>query len=442
MIQNKLLIPLLILLEPVIALSQNANPWSIELARSLSRDIFELNGVPYLKPLVVAINSTSNARFFSSARVPRHVRKPYFKFGIQGMLGFVRDDMKSYVPAFPMEEFTLSRIDDYADVDIINQKIVIQDTVGLINYLFKTVLYNGVQKGSLVPPKTASTVLGYQNTKLWLNNDTLKNLVKEHPLYPFLPQNMKDTVLNAVGGIPGFYSFPPGGNFSTLFAFVPQLEIGAIYNTEALIRFVPPVKLSNEIGKFAFWGFGLKHSISNYFYKSAPESKEGLTNSDPLMPEEALRPPFDLAVQAVYQGTHLENTVGVTNSELKADATIWDFNIQGSWSLNNIVEFFSGFSYELINITSDFKYYLPVETQYFLGLLDRIIDDQGRYIILPPDPPRFPGDTKPQVSNIRISDSNFKWIIGARKEIGPVALFFDYSISKFDIFSGGIEYRF
>lgn len=402
-----------------ISYSQNSNPWAVDLARSMAKEIFEMNGIPYLTPMVQAVNSTSNARFFNTAKVPQKVDKPYIRFGLHGMYGFVRDDMKTYKPSFPMDSLDLTRLSQFGKIDIINGSYSITDTAGLIYYLFKTVIYNGYKEGSINFPQSAATVLGQSDAKFVFERDTLRNLVIRHPVYQFLPENLRDTVLATVEAIPNYYSLPNGGNLNTIFAFIPQIEIGSLYGTEILLRFIPPVRLRDEIGDFAFWGIAVKHSISQYF--------------DNI--------PIDIALQAAYQGTSLKNKVGVTNSDLSANTTIFNGNIHISKSFENIIDVFSGLSFENLDIKSKFQYVLPVEQQYALGLLRGVPDENGKIIIQKPEPPQYPGDTKPQTSTIDISDFNVKWIIGVSRQIGPVAIFLDYSISKFNIFSGGIEVR-
>jgi hypothetical protein len=148
-----------------------------------------------------------------------------------------------------------------------------------------------------------------------------------------------------------------------------------------------------------------------------------------------------LAVQAVYQGTYLKNTIGVTNSDLRADATFWDFNIHTSKAfLDDKLNIYAGFSYELFNINSNFTYTLPMQTQIQLGL--REVDSTTIPYTTKPPSPEFPGDTIPQTSNLRITDANYKLVFGITYQIGPVAIFIDYNISKFNIFTGGIEVRF
>lgn len=423
------------------AVYQRASDYTINLARSFGRELFEMNGVPYLQPLVETINSTSNSGFFNRAYVPKSVEKPYFRVGLKGMLGFVRDDMKSYEPNMPNEPLDLSKLSQYINYSIDytdprNPKFVvtgIPDTAALILYAFKVYAHRGLETDLIKLPRSAPTILGYDEKAIYIPRYVLDSLVKNYPLIPIinkplfevLPDSLKSTILTAVGQFPEYFTLPKGGNINTILAGIPQFEIGSLYGTELLLRFIPPVYMGENIGNFAFWGLGLKHSLSQYF-----ES------------------PIDIAFQTVYQGTYLLNKVGVTNAELKAYATIWDFNLEFGKRIENVLDFYAGFSYELLSIESDFTYYLPIETQAQLGLLEMIKigetpNGQPIYKILPPDPARgFPGDTNPQKTKVNINDQNYKFILGLSRTFGPLTVFFDYSFSKFNIFSGGIEFKF
>jgi hypothetical protein len=224
---------------------------------------------------------------------------------------------------------------------------------------------------------------------------------------------MQKQIDSTIGQFPEQFPLPPGGNISTIAAGVPQFEIGSWMGTEALIRFIPPVDLGSNIGKFSFWGFGLKHSISQYFLK------------DPNAPAEERS--FDLAVQAVYQGTHLTNTIGLTEAQLTSNSTMWDINLQASKSFAGILDVYTGFSLEFININAQYKFTLPRSVQYALHMI--------------PNPDSDPVDTVAQIANIKLKDTNFKWIIGAAKQFGIFNIFIDYNISKFNIFTGGVEVR-
>jgi len=87
-----------------------ASDYTIELARSFSKDLFDLNGVLYLSPMVEAVNSTSNARFYTAAYVPRKVSKPYFRVSLNAMTGFVNESQRFYSPSLPTDSFELSKL--------------------------------------------------------------------------------------------------------------------------------------------------------------------------------------------------------------------------------------------------------------------------------------------------------------------------------------------
>ncbi|MBX3042272.1 MAG: hypothetical protein KIT33_08965 [Candidatus Kapabacteria bacterium] len=407
--------------------AQNSQDYTIDLARKFSKDLFESNGVPFMEPVVRVINSTSNSRFFTQAYVPQKVKKPYFRVGIHGMSGLVNDDLKSFSPVMPSSEYRFEDVGRYIEMEGLNIKRL--DTAGLIHYLFMNMMYDGTKganAGLIKVPQRASTALGTGDTKFELPHESLETLFKNHPLYnfPLIPQGIKDSVSAAIANFPEVFTLYGGNNLNMVFAAIPQFEIGSLYGTELLIRLIPPINLGETIGDFAFWGVGVKHSISQYFFDEYDQTGE-------LIP--VYQRPFDMAVQVVYQGTYLENKIGVTQADLKANASLFSINFHASKSFENLFDVYTGISYETINITSKYKYLLPVEIQRELGLLDK---DQEY------PTPGFPGDTNPQTTELTIDASNLRWTIGIIKPIGNFDIFLDYSVSRFDILSGGIQYRF
>lgn len=434
----------------------NANRSSVELTRAISKDIFDLNGVPFMQPLVQAINATSNSRFFSTAEVPEKVDKPYFRVSLNGMFGSVTDEMRSYVPQLPQEKFEVGKVLPYVSTTFnpVTQKIEISklDTANLVRYLFKSIVYDGINgttdgagiaKNTLKTPERAATVLGKSDAVFELPQNKLQEIAKNRidflnsdPALKVLTggndiinQALQDSINNILARLPGVFTLPPGGDYRFLAAGVPQLEIGSWYGTEALIRFVPKVNLGTNIGDFAFYGFGLKHNINQYF-------------SDPKA--------INIALQAVYQYTDLENSVGVTNSKLKAIANIYNFNIQASKSIEGWFDIYAGLGYDYLDIDSKFTYTLSQETMLSLGLLY----NNPKWYLDPKDPnyepapkkvnpsPGYPGDTRPQTTSLSLQESSFKFILGLRKDIGNFAIFFDSNFSKFTVLSGGISYKF
>jgi hypothetical protein len=410
---------------------------NVELARMFSKDIFDLNGVPYMKPMIESINATSNSRFFNQAYVPKSVKKPYFRIGIHAMAGFVSDDQKTYNPAMPMEEMSYEGLKRYGEIyyDSNGVGFKILDEAGLIYYAIKTIIYDGVNYGAEVDgehqyipvPDQAATVLGNMKQAFVLDRDLMRVLIENNELYKLLPEETKNLILDNITSFPEYFTLPQGANMNTLLAAIPQFEIGSLYGTELLLRFIPPVDMGEEIGDFAFWGIGLKHRLSQYFF------------NDPGVNAEYYERPFDLAFQVVYQGTSLENFIGVTNAKLVANATFWDFNIHASKNFFEWLDVYSGLSLELFDVVADYTYKIPVETQLQLGLMR--LDSATNEIIADPEN-GYPGDNKPQTTSMSMNDMNFKWIIGLSANIGPVAIFMDYNLSKFSIFTGGIQYRF
>jgi len=413
-----------------VAMSQveRADDITIDLARSFSKEIFISNGIPYLQPLVEGVNATSNSMFFNTAYVPKKVDKPYFKISLAGMVGFVPDNKKTYNPTLPSAEFDIAELSKYVDFSLTPPGISnIKDTVGLLNYAFKVYAGQGVSSGAITTPETAPTVLGSGKSVLYIPRSVLDSLVRSYPevlgkpLFEYFSDSLQANLIEVISQFPEYYTLPQGGDLSTLTLGVPQFEIGSFMGTELLLRFIPPINWGETIGDFAFWGVGIKHSISQYF----PDRW------------------FDLAVQGVYQGTYLKNVVGVTNAEIIANGNIWSANIQASKEFEGIIDLYGGFSYDLININSSYTFVLPVEVQIQLGLLEVKqvgTDANGNpiYEIQPPSP-EYPGDTEIQNMNLIISDSQFKATLGLSKSFLNMRVFIEYNFGKFDVLAGGLQ---
>ncbi len=418
---------LLLIVLPVVVTAQTPyDPTTVKLVRLLSRDFFELNSIPYLEPMVEAVNATSNASFYHSAYVPKNDTL-YFRFGVHGMMGFVRDDQKWYKATIPTEQSNITNEADF----IYNQ--------------IKTIFKTGLETGNIVPPERSPTVLGYGIDTFYIPVAYLQQEMQKNPYYNLLPDTTKKTIDNALGNLPNALSLPPGGNIDRIMAAIPQLEIGALYGTELLIRFIPPIELDTTIGDFSFWGIGIKHSISQYF-------------DDPAL---------DIAAQIVYQGTTLENVVGVTSSRLKSSATIWNANVHASKRFDWFTAF-SGISVDNLSIQADYTYTLPRSLQASLNLItwkDFNNDGQQQDDEFVADPDHvwvdknedglrqvdefeyapgqgYPGDTEPQTSSVSLTETSVKWTLGGAAQFGPLSIFVDYSIGKFNVFSGGLEVSF
>ena len=68
-------------------------------------------------------------------------------------------------------------------------------------------------------------------------------------------------VVNGQGGTQ--YAFPGGMNLKRLPLAMPQLTIGAVASTEATLRWIS-TSVGEDIGKVEVFGWGLRHSLSQY----------------------------------------------------------------------------------------------------------------------------------------------------------------------------------
>ncbi len=391
---------------------------SVIVTRMLEKQLFEANSVPFMQPLVTTLNSASNSRFFNLAHVPEKVDKPYFRFSINTMVGFVRDDQREYVPSLPVENEPMGNwIANYVTVS--GSGVGIRDTAGLILRVMERLFRKGMDAGSVVLPKTAATFFGNKPGKLEINPSQLAGLLDSDPefstIFKLLDTASQNRIKNTVLKLPGELALPAGMNMNTVFAAVPQLEVGSWHGTELLLRYIPPVKWDTAVGAFSFFGVALKHSISQYFHDTT----------------------LHIALQAAYQTTHLTNSVGVTEAQLDAKAQFYDVNIHASKSIKGWFDVYTGIDYASVKINSEYRYLLPQEVQISLGLLK--VDPQTKAVSKDAD---HPGDNVVQVSKSEFTDATAKWTIGVFKKIGPVELCLDYSVSKFNVFGAGLAFRF
>lgn len=403
------------------------NPLEVDITRSITHDLFESNALPYVQPMVTAINATSNARFYNSAFIPDKVDKPYFRVSMNGMLGFVSDKLKTYTPTidFGPRINVAQTMADHGAISFVDGKFIYvikptyADTLGLSEALIKELLRDAIDSGYFVLPDKAATLFGYKpDNRVGLpNNGQLLEILHNRTEYKVLDSAAKSALDTLIGTmkLPPYLTLPPGVDLNTLIAAVPQVEIGALWGTEVFLRYIPPIEFNRNIGQFTFWGLGLKHSLSQYF----PDRW------------------FDLAIQGSYQGTNLRNTVGFTQSKLEANATIISGNIHISKEFEQILHVYSGFNYESINVISTYTYVLPQEIQIVLGLLQK--PPEGK----PATPTREqPGDQKPQQSVVKVNNINIKWTIGSALHVDDFWFAVDYSISQFNIFSASVAYTF
>jgi len=418
----KWFVALLCLMSMQVYAQPQQNDINIEVTRRVSVELLGPNADPFMQPLTQTLNATANSRFFRSAEIPD--TGFYFRVGIGSMIGFVRDDQKTYTPFAPVinSDVFFKRV--ASDTDLVRLNILnpsqtqIIDTTGLVVVIMKYLFGKGLSDptSGFSFPDTAATVYGNRDEKFVIGKDYLSQQVNGgDPLlstvYNALTPQLKQSIMSTINGLPNYLTLARGANVNTVVAGVPQVEIGSFLGTEVLLRYIPPIKYDTVVGKFSFWGIGIKHSIDQY-WKNAP---------------------VNIAAQFVYQGSNIENSVGATNSQLSANTTIMGANVQASTKWKGFT-FYSGFAYEEIKINTDFTFYLPKELQRQLGLLPLDSDE--------PRPPMYPGDQRPQYTNAVFRDNAVKFTMGISKTFGSLGICLDYNISKFNIVTLGLDVGF
>jgi len=94
----------------------------------------------------------------------------------------------------------------------------------------------------------------------------------------FLPEQIVEAPTVVGSGdalvIPGdgatSFAFPGGFSLNSFTLAVPQFRIGSYKGTEALIRYFALDTGDVEIGNVSLYGFGLRHSVSQYFSEPVP----------------------------------------------------------------------------------------------------------------------------------------------------------------------------
>jgi hypothetical protein len=89
--------------------------------------------------------------------------------------------------------------------------------------------------------------------------------------YPSAPTVVGPTKAVFVYGDNGTaFAFPGGFDLHSFALAVPQLRIGSVFGTEAIFRYFALKAGDTDIGDIGLFGFGLHHSISQYFGAALP----------------------------------------------------------------------------------------------------------------------------------------------------------------------------
>jgi len=126
------------------------------------------------------------------------------------------------------------------------------------------------------------------------------------------------------------FAFPGGLDIGSFAIVAPQIRVGAVMGTEAMVRFIGFKIGDSELGDVLLAGFGVRHSLSQYM---GPE------------------PPVDLAASFFWQSFKLgENSNGDDLSRTKT----WSLGAQASRKFGSVLNPYAGLYYN--SFEADIKY--------------------------------------------------------------------------------------
>ena len=131
----------------------------------------------------------------------------------------------------------------------------------------------------------------------------------------------QNVIVNGNGGTQ--YAFPGGLNLKMFPLAMPQLTIGSVFGTDLTLRYLA-IDINDEIGKVNLLGWGLRHSISQYFTKL----------------------PVELAAGVYNQYFDIGDIVS---------AKCWLFNVQASYRVS-ILTFYGALGYEKSELDIEYTY--------------------------------------------------------------------------------------
>lgn len=208
------------------ALATTARPAAGQSIEESIRQLARENAQLYTHPVSAGIGAGMNSGWFHTARVkePLHV-----DVGIKVMGALVPEEDEAFEPVLP-EDVTV-------DIPGVGTRFFARPYGTGAGLSTPTAVGDGA--GISVPPQNAL-------------RDTLLNygLDPDDPAYA-LP-------------------FPDGFDIPAVPMAALQGTVGLVLGTEATLRWIPSVKINDEVGQLEAFGVGLKHSVSQWFPATFP----------------------------------------------------------------------------------------------------------------------------------------------------------------------------
>lgn len=119
----------------------------------------------------------------------------------------------------------------------------------LINIITSNDIEVGISGPTIVGVKSENVKVTFKGGSYTANNETVN-----------LPA--QEIELNGVGGILEDIPLLP--------LAAPQINIGTVYGTELAFRFLPSIKINDDLGEFSYFGFGVNHNVGQWIPTPIP----------------------------------------------------------------------------------------------------------------------------------------------------------------------------
>lgn len=299
------IVPLLLIFFAVPGLSQNNDDEDLQaVMEKLARDA----GKAYVAPMTSGFGVNLNSGWFHRAPSAKTFGFD-LEFGVVAMATLFREENKMFSSS---GEFQF----DFDQADLLAQQAwqSAGSPASPTQNDVRTAIINQIFRVSFDGP----TVIGRETDSL-------------HVVFPGKQINVNSFNFNLPAqsftlGVTGLLEEAPA-----LPLAAPQLTIGTIFGTQFTFRYLPEIKIDDQIGNFKYFGFGIQHNPMIW-----------LGGEDVL--------PFDVAVGYFTQSMHVGSLM-----EAKATAFGLNTSIRLGWGFLNITPY-AGFMLESSSISFAYDY--------------------------------------------------------------------------------------
>ncbi len=231
--------------------------------------------------------------------------------------------------------------------------------------------------------------------------DAIKTYLDAHPEDAFIEGSISDAPtifgdndqkeLQLVKNIPNIGTIStaikllPGYNLSVVPSMAPEVAIGTLFGTQAIVRYMPKMKVS-DMGDFEFFGWGLRHNFDQYI-------------PVPMFP-------LNIAASFYTQSIKLGDIV---------DSRTLNFGVQTSLNILPIITPYLGYQLEKTSMEFSYTY--------------KYVDYNGNQMSIP-------------ISFTNETDFSGRLIAGLSFRFLLLNINFDYSFAKYNAFSFGAGLKF